>query len=228
MNAVPENDRLPVILVLDEINRTDLSRLFGEAFSLLENRDMPVLLPGFDAEDEPRELALPENLFVIGTMNLIDQSVEELDFALRRRFFWRPAGFEPDSIIEVNEQRWAKHAPAKWGWDRAVDDMTRLAERATLLNQQIGLSPHLGPQYQLGHTYFFDAAFFAGRWLRGRKQLNGGVLWTASGRPRSSIEDLWVFSLEPLLAQYLGGLDADTVTSELDRLRDVLMSGKVE
>ena len=150
MNAVPENDRLPVILVLDEINRTDLSRLFGEAFSLLENRDMPVLLPGFDAEDEPRELALPDNLFVIGTMNLIDQSVEELDFALRRRFFWRPAGFEPDPIIEVNEQRWAKHAPVKWGWDRAVGDMTRLAERATLLNQQIGLSPHLGSQYQLG------------------------------------------------------------------------------
>jgi 5-methylcytosine-specific restriction protein B len=169
MNAVPADERLPVILVLDEINRTDLSRLFGEAFSLLENRDKPVVLPGFDADEEPQELALPENLFVIGTMNLIDQSVEELDFALRRRFFWRPAGFEPDPIIEVNEQRWAEHAPAKWGWNRAVGDMTQLAERAMLLNQQIALSPHLGPQYELGHTYFFDAAFFAGRWLRGRK-----------------------------------------------------------
>jgi 5-methylcytosine-specific restriction enzyme B len=228
MKAVPADERLPVILVLDEINRTDLSRLFGEAFSLLENRDKPVLLPGFDPGDEPQELALPENLFVIGTMNLIDQSVEELDFALRRRFFWRPAGFEPDPIIEVNEQRWAKHAPAKWGWDRAVGDMTQLAERAMLLNQQIALSPHLGPQYELGHTYFFDAAFFAGRWLRGRKQLSGGVLWTASGKPRTSIEDLWIFSLEPLLAQYLGGLDADTATGELDRLREVVMTGKLE
>jgi 5-methylcytosine-specific restriction protein B len=194
----------------------------------LENRGRPAQLPGFDVDKEPQELSLPDNLFVIGTMNLIDQSVEELDFALRRRFFWRPAGFEPDPIIEVNEQRWAEHAPAKWGWDRAVGDMTRLAERATLLNQQIALSPHLGPQYELGHTYFFDAAFFAGRWLRGRKQLSGGVLWTATGRPRPSIEDLWVFSLEPLLAQYLGGLDADTATSELSRLRDVLIAGKVE
>jgi 5-methylcytosine-specific restriction enzyme B len=228
MNAVPADERLPMILVLDEINRTDLSRLFGEAFSLLENRDKPVVLPGFDADEEPQELALPENLFVIGTMNLIDQSVEELDFALRRRFFWRPAGFEPDPIIEVNEQRWAEHAPAKWGWNRAVGDMTQLAERAMLLNQQIALSPHLGPQYELGHTYFFDAAFFAGRWLRGRKYLSGGVLWTAGGKPRTSIEDLWIFSLEPLLAQYLGGLDADTVTGELDRLREVLMTGKVE
>ena len=228
MSAVPEDDRLPVVLVLDEINRTDLSRLFGEAFSLLENRDTPALLPGFDAGDEPQALSLPGNLFVIGTMNLIDQSVEELDFALRRRFFWRPAGFDPTPIITVNQQRWATHAPAKWGWHRAVADMTRLAERAVLLNQQIARSPHLGPQYALGHTYFFDAAFFAGRWLHGIKQLNGGVLWTASGRPRSSIEDLWVFSLEPLLAQYLGGLDADTATSELARLRTVLMTGKVE
>ena len=228
MNTVAEEDRLPVILVLDEINRTDLSRLFGEAFSLLENRDRPALLPGFEAGDAPQELALPETLFVIGTMNLIDQSVEELDFALRRRFFWRPAGFDPTPIVTVNEQRWPTHAPAKWGWNRAVGDMTRLAERAVLLNQQIARSPHLGPQYELGHTYFFDTAFFAGRWLHGIKQLNGGVLWTASGRPRSSIEDLWTFSLEPLLRQYLGGLDADTATAELDRLRTVLMTGKVE
>jgi hypothetical protein len=54
------------------------------------------------------------------------------------------------------------------------------------------------------------------------------VLWSASGKPRTSLEDLWIFSLEPLLAQYLGGLDADTATSELDRLREVLMTGKVE
>lgn len=228
MSVVPDDDRLPVILVLDEINRTDLSRLFGEAFSLLENRDSPLVLPGVDAGDEPQTLSLPENLFVIGTMNLIDQSVEELDFALRRRFFWRPAGFDPTAILTVNERRWSKHAPKKWGWNRAVGDMTKLAERAVLLNEQIARSPHLGPQYELGHTYFFDAAFFAGRWLRGIKQLSGGVLWTASGRPRSSVEDLWTFSLEPLLAQYLAGLEADTATAELARLRTVLMTGKVE
>jgi 5-methylcytosine-specific restriction protein B len=227
INAFPEAERLPTVLVLDEINRTDLSRLFGEAFSLLENRDAPAMLPGIDPGDEPVELALPKDLFVIGTMNLIDQSIEELDFALRRRFFWRPAGFDPVPVVTVNEQRWAEHAPSKWGWDRAVGDMTLLAERAALLNQQIALSPHLGPQYELGHTYYFDAAFFAGRWLRGRKQLTGGVLWTAGGKPRVSVEDLWTFSLEPLLAQYLGGLESDTATTELARLRDVLLSGVV-
>ncbi len=228
MKKVPKEDQLPVVMVLDEINRTDLSRLFGEAFSLLENREESVLLPGFNDGDEPQKLSLPENLYVIGTMNLIDQSVEELDFALRRRFFWRPANFERMPIIEVNEQRWKDHAPTKWGWDRAVDDMTLLADRAEKLNQQIAASPHLGQQYEIGHTYFFDAAFFAGRWLRGRKQLSGGVLWTAKDKPRPSIEDLWTFSLEPLLGQYLGGLDAETAKTELERLRNVLFTGQVE
>lgn len=228
IDAVPSQERLPVVLVLDEINRTDLSRLFGEAFSLLENRAASVLLPGFDPGDEPQQLALPNNLFVIGTMNLIDQSVEELDFALRRRFFWRPAGFESIPIIQVNESRWAQHAPSKWGWDRAIGDMTLLAERAVLLNDQIARSPHLGPQYVIGQTYFFDAAFFAGRWLRGLKQLTGGVLWTKSGKPRQSLEDLWTFSLEPLLSQYLAGLEADTAGSELARLYTVFAMGRVE
>ena len=59
MNAAPVDERLPVILMLDEINRTDLSRLFGETFSLLENRDRPAQLPGFDVDSEPCEMALP-------------------------------------------------------------------------------------------------------------------------------------------------------------------------
>jgi 5-methylcytosine-specific restriction protein B len=231
MNQVPDADRLPVVLVLDEINRTDLSRMFGEAFSLLENRDAVVTLPGTNSaggdDEEPANLALPSNLFVIGTMNLIDQSVEELDFALRRRFFWRPAEFEPSAIETVNEQRWPDHIPKKWGWDRAVADMATLADRATLLNRAIAESPHLGPQYELGHTYYFDAAFFIGNWLRGRKSLTGGVLWAKSGKPQPGLLDLWKFSLEPLLMQYLGGLDADVATSERDRLKAVLFTGTV-
>lgn len=229
INAVPAKDRLPVVLVLDEINRTDLSRMFGEAFSLLENRDSVAILPGVNSDngdDQVATLALPSNLFVIGTMNLIDQSVEELDFALRRRFFWRPAEFDASAIIAVNANRWRKHSPTKWGWDRAVDDMTLLAERAGLLNQAISASPHLGSQYELGHTYYFDASFFVGNWLRGRKTLSGGgVLWATNGKPRPGLNDLWTYSLEPLLMQYLGGLEADVAASERARLKAVLFSG---
>jgi len=221
----PVETRLPTVLVLDEINRADLSRLFGEAFSLLENRDKPLTLPGQDDEGNSTTLSLPADLYVIGTMNLIDQSVEEIDFALRRRFFWRPAGFDPTSIVAVNESRWPEQAPSKYGWDRAVGDMELLAERASLLNEAIERSPHLGSQYVIGHTYFFDASFFAGHSLEGVKQLTGGVFWQKSGNPKTSIEDLWEFSVRPLLEQYLAGIDADSARSEIDSLRDVFLRG---
>lgn len=217
--------RLPTVLVLDEINRADLSRLFGEAFSLLENRDDPLELPGVDDQGNSTTLSLPADLYVIGTMNLIDQSVEEIDFALRRRFFWRPAGFDASAIVTVNESRWEKEAPARYGWDRAIDDMNLLAERAEKLNQAIEQSSHLGSQYVIGHTYFFDAAFFAGRNLEGVKQLTGGVFWQRSGNPKASIEDLWDFSVRPLLEQYLAGIDSDSARSEIESLRNVFLRG---
>lgn len=228
MHEVPESERLPVVLVLDEINRCDVSRLFGEAFSLLENRDTPALLPGINEKDDAVELSLPDNLFIIGTMNLIDQSVEELDFALRRRFFWRPVTFDSSAILTVNEQRWPGEVRnKKWGWDRAVADIAKLAEHAELLNKAISASPHLGPQYELGQSYYFDTAFFVGNWLRGRKTLSGGVLWTKAGAVRPALTDLWTFSLEPLIMQYLGGLEVDVAAAECNRLKTVLMTGQL-
>lgn len=216
------DDGLPVVLVLDEINRTDLSRMFGEAFSLLENRGSSAVLPGIDAGGDPVELALPDDLYVIGTMNLIDQSVEQMDFALRRRFLWRPCGFEPGPIVDVNRERWSDYAPRRYGWDRADEDIGRLAERAEALNREIAASNHLGEQYELGHTYYFDAAFLIGTWLQGRKQLRGGVLWRKPGKPQKPLEDLWTLSLEPVLAQYLEGIDPAAAHEEIERLRNVL------
>jgi 5-methylcytosine-specific restriction enzyme B len=216
------DDALPVVLVLDEVNRTDLSRMFGEAFSLLENRESSAVLPGINAGEEPVELSLPEDLYVIGTMNLIDQSVEQMDFALRRRFFWRPCGFERGPIIDVNRDRWSTYAPSRYSWDRAAEDVDHLADRAEELNREITASSHLGAQYALGHTYYFDTAYLAGTWLNGRKQLRGGVLWRKPGRPQKPLEDLWGLSIEPVLAQYLEGVDPTTAREEIERLRDVL------
>ena len=221
-----DGDPLPVVLVLDEINRTDLSRMFGEAFSLLENRGSSAVLPGINVGEAPVELSLPDDLYVIGTMNLIDQSVEQMDFALRRRFFWRPCGFERGPIVDVNRDRWTEYAPSKYGWDRAAEDIDRLADRAEELNREIAASSHLGAQYALGHTYYFDASYLAGTWLKGRKQLRGGVLWKKPGRPQQPLIDLWSFSLEPVLGQYLEGIDPTTAREEMERLRDVLFDAE--
>lgn len=159
-------------------------------------------------------------------MNLIDQSVEQMDFALRRRFFWRPCGFERGPIVDVNRDRWPEYAPSKYGWDRAAEDIDRLADRAEELNREIAASSHLGAQYALGHTYYFDASFLAGTWLKGRKQLRGGVLWKKPGRPQQPLIDLWSLSLEPVLGQYLEGIDPVTAREEIERLRGVLFDAE--
>jgi 5-methylcytosine-specific restriction enzyme B len=67
-----EEKNVPVVVVLDEMNRADLSKLLGECFSLLEDRDTEVRLGGHD--EKPRKVQLPSNLYIVGTMNLIDQS----------------------------------------------------------------------------------------------------------------------------------------------------------
>ena len=70
------------ILIIDEINRANLAKVFGELYFLLEYRNEPIKLqysPG-------KPFTLPENLFIIGTMNTADRSIARIDSAMRRRF----------------------------------------------------------------------------------------------------------------------------------------------
>ena len=99
IEKTPRSDRLPHVLILDEMNRTDLSRLLGECFSLLEDRNEPVHLPGIGQDGSAMQLRIPDDLFVIGTMNLIDQSIEQIDFALRRRFLWLLCPFDAEALV---------------------------------------------------------------------------------------------------------------------------------
>ena len=158
---------LPWTLILDEINRTDLSRLFGELFSLLEDRGEAIDLPSMGSQ-ATRSVTLPKDLYVIGTMNLIDQSVEQLDFALRRRFLWVYCGFDQKLIAPVVEARWLQLGEQKETaarvlhnpFERFADEIKVLSARAAELNQEISESNLLGSQYEIGHTYFFDIVGF--------------------------------------------------------------------
>jgi len=71
------------VLVIDELNRGNVAKLFGELYFLLEYRDQPINLQYSD-----QEFRLPANLRVIGTMNTADRSVSLIDSALRRRFYF--------------------------------------------------------------------------------------------------------------------------------------------
>ena len=102
------------VLIIDEINRGNLAKVFGELYFLLEYRDEPITLQYSD-----EEFRLPENLWIIGTMNTADRTISLLDAALRRRFHFVP--FFPDEPpIEGLLRRWLKkHRPdLEWVADR--------------------------------------------------------------------------------------------------------------
>jgi 5-methylcytosine-specific restriction protein B len=216
-----EMHRVPFVLILDEMNRADLSKVLGECFSLLEDREMPVQLAGQD--EIPFKVAIPPHLFVIGTMNLIDQSLEQVDFALRRRFLWFMRGFDADQFLQIARLRWEKSITRDW--NRHEPEFALLSERAQTLNRQITDHPALGQQYEIGHTYFCDVISFIVEDLaavRGRQKL----LFSKTGHARDeTVGRLWRYSLEPLIQQYLSGTDVAETRLFIDRVKTVLLKG---
>ena len=103
-------------LVIDEINRGNLSKVFGELYFLLEYRNEEMSL-----QYSAKPFSLPDNLYFIGTMNTADRSIALVDLALRRRFHF--VEFHPDKApVAGLLARWlAKHA-AEWSWLAAAVD----------------------------------------------------------------------------------------------------------
>jgi hypothetical protein len=128
----------PHVLVIDDINRGNLPRIFGELLYLLEYRDQEVVLPY-----SRQPFRLPANLYLIGTMNAADRSVALVDQALRRRFSF--LDMPPDAAVLA---AWLKDHPPPAGAAFA-GRVVRLFER---LNAR--LAADLGPLCQVGHSYF--------------------------------------------------------------------------
>ena len=101
-------------LVIDEINRGNLAKVFGELYFLLEYRDSELRLLYSDAP-----FALPDNLFIIGTMNTADRSIALVDLALRRRFHF--VEFHPDKPpIRDLLNLWLERHASEMTWVAAV------------------------------------------------------------------------------------------------------------
>ncbi|MDP2007885.1 MAG: AAA family ATPase [Rubrivivax sp.] len=222
----PRAERLPHVLILDEMNRTDLSRMLGECFSLLEDRNQTIELPARDGDGAAMKLRVPDDLFVIGTMNLIDQSIEQIDFALRRRFLWLLCPFDAEALLGAAEAKW-RDLKSGLDWDRIEPDFRKLASAAAALNRQIHDSPLLGAQYEIGHTYLLDVVVFLRNFLGPRPTRKQNYLWNKKGEALEPVVQVWNLSLRPLLEQYLAGLDATARNAELDRLSKVLLKPTV-
>ena len=118
-------------LVIDEINRGNLSKVFGELYFLLEYRDEEMRLL---YADEP--FSLPDNLYIIGTMNTADRSIALVDLALRRRFHF--VEFHPDTPpVQGLLRRWLEQNAPTMSW--VADIVDRANEK--LDDQQAAIGP---------------------------------------------------------------------------------------
>jgi 5-methylcytosine-specific restriction protein B len=219
-----DNRHLPVVLILDEMNRADLSKVLGECFSLLEDRDTDITLGGYDGQ--LRMIRLPSNLYLIGTMNLIDQSLEHVDFALRRRFLWFFRGFSREDFLAVSRKRWEDLVEGKVisrSWGKVEAEFDNLAGRAARLNEMIDGNSYLGSQYEIGHTYFCDVVGFSHLYLTSSEKKRRSVLFNGKGAALEPVDTLWRYSLEPLLTQYLSGIDSGERERIIKQARGVLL-----
>lgn len=136
----------PFVLIIDEINRGDASKIFGELFYAID--------PGYRGKTEnlvqtqyqnlvsdtdvfAKGFYVPENVYILATMNDIDRSVECMDFAMRRRFVWKEITPSDTDYMLSN-----------------LEKVQEAQEKMAALNAEIAKTEGLGDAYQIGPAYF--------------------------------------------------------------------------
>jgi 5-methylcytosine-specific restriction protein B len=130
------------VFVIDEINRGEISKIFGELFFSIDpsyrGKKGSVKTQYSNLHNDEKEVFyVPENVYIIGSMNDIDRSVESFDFAMRRRFTW----------IEITAEQSADN----------MDLPQDIKEKMLNLNKQISDTDGLNPSYHIGAAYFLDS-----------------------------------------------------------------------
>lgn len=152
IKAASKDPSSKFVVVIEEINRGNPAQIFGELLTLLEagkrtpNEALELCYP--DADGKRRPVHIPENLYVVGTMNIADRSLALVDLALRRRFAF--VGLEP-RLGQVWREWVVKECAVHPGL--VADIERRIAE----LNEQIAADARLGEQFRIGHSYVTPA-----------------------------------------------------------------------
>ena len=148
--SAPDKD---YFFIIDEINRGNMSKIFGELLMLIEKdyRGTPLTL-AYDG----RPFFVPRNLHIIGMMNTADRSLAMIDYALRRRFsfFDMEPGFDSDGFKSYQQ-------------DLNSEKLNRLVAELKSLNNAIVEDKSLGKGFCIGHSYLCGETICTDEWLQG-------------------------------------------------------------
>ncbi len=133
------------VLIIDEINRAPLASVLGELIYGLEYRESSIATPY--AINGKQEFSIPDNLYIIGTMNTADRSIGSIDYAVRRRF----AFVQVKSNGEEIEGSWNTEVgqKAKELYDKLMDEKNGIFSKEYLEDQDMDVN-----DIKIGHTYF--------------------------------------------------------------------------
>lgn len=148
VSAALSKPEIPFVFIIDEINRGNLSKVFGELMMLIEHdkRRSEFAIPLSYCSDPEATFYVPKNVHLIGTMNTADRSLSMVDYALRRRFSFveLAPGFESQAFTDCLVSAGASNT--------LIAD---IRHRMKLLNAMISSDDtNLGRGYQIGHSYF--------------------------------------------------------------------------
>lgn len=192
-------DSSKFFFIIDEINRGEVSKIFGEAFSMIEtDKRAPIdiesekvtnkvdtqyssLIEDKDNDPFQNGFYIPENVYILATMNEIDRSLEAMDFAFRRRFSWLTVNVQ-DTLNEIIVNSVLDDCT-----DSVSKNMSAIEDSFNKLNELI--EKNLGPDYMLGGSYLTS--------LKNSSRTKGKTLK----------EELWNNHLEPIIKDYIKGTD---------------------
>lgn len=137
--------------IIDEINRGNISKIFGELFMLIENDKRGMKLPLMYGDEE---FSIPVNVHIIGMMNTADRSLAMLDYALRRRF----AFFEFAPAFATEGFRKYRESKSNIKFDRLISAVEKI-------NELIESDVTLGKGFRIGHSYFCTKNAVDDKWL---------------------------------------------------------------
>jgi len=191
------------VFIIDEINRGEISKIFGELFFSIDpgyrgdKGKVKTQYSNMQTEDtlfsdiDEDYFYVPKNVYIIGTMNDIDRSVESFDFAMRRRFVWREITAKDSQKMLISEDNQKN--------DIIKKHQKEIEDRMDSINKLISEMDGLGPHYQIGAAYFLRIKEY----------------------PEEPFRNLWELHLEPLLREYLRGMQgAETMLSDLRKAYD--------